>query len=65
MCLKFRLSLLTMKKYIPIETDDYYLTAEGYRCLQLNTTSNAAIAARVDVSIVRMVTMPGLILKTQ
>ena len=30
--LKFRLYLLTMKKHIPVEDGDYYLTAEGYRC---------------------------------
>jgi len=30
--LKFRLYLLTMKKNIPVEDGDYYLTAEGYRC---------------------------------
>ena len=30
--LKFRLYLLTMKKHIPVEDGDYYLTPEGYRC---------------------------------
>ena len=32
MSLKFRLYLLPMKKHIPIEDGDYYLTPEGYRC---------------------------------
>jgi len=32
MCLKFRLYLFHMKKHIPIEDGDYYLTPDGYRC---------------------------------
>jgi len=27
-----KLSLLSMKKHVPIEDGDYYLTPEGYRC---------------------------------
>lgn len=26
------LSLFNMKKYVPVEDGDYYLTPEGYRC---------------------------------
>lgn len=29
---QFTLSLCYMKKFIPIEDGDYYLTPEGYRC---------------------------------
>ena len=29
---QFTLSLLDMKKIVPIEDGDYYLTPEGYRC---------------------------------
>ncbi len=30
--LQFTLSLLDMKKIVPVEEGDYYLTPEGYRC---------------------------------
>lgn len=30
--IQFTLSLLIMKKIVPIEEGDYYLTPEGYRC---------------------------------
>lgn len=29
---QFTLSLLDMKKIVPVEEGDYYLTPEGYRC---------------------------------
>ena len=32
MSLKFILYLFDMKKHIPIEAGDYYLTQQGYRC---------------------------------
>ena len=30
--IQITLSLFYMKKYVPIEEGDYYLTPEGYRC---------------------------------
>lgn len=44
-----------MKKIIPIEDGDYYLTPEGYRCFTAQYLLKEAIAVRVVADIVHMV----------